>query len=778
MSTSEKNKNNISSKPGMRFQSIHWRLLIGFVLITLLSAFGMTAISILIEYKNVELLVFDRLESVSSQRQHELEYWIESVHNEMVYSLNENYALDRAQIILRLANENVYYDTYLESAKVRLQRAITQSTNQVIAYAYVDMQGSIVLSTEETLEGKDLSIPLDAFSVQFPFIEQEILGNCIMIVLPVIDWDDQQVGALVAFASIHIVDAILENPTNLGEGGKAYLVNANSIFIAPESLLADGRELTGGVINSEGIINLLSTKQIGKGKYRDFNGDAVLGVYRWLPQYQIGLLVEQVQSEAFQVITLILRSNIFVAFLTVLFAVGVSLFITHSISKPLTELVQTATKITSGDLTQTVDVGRMDEIGVLADAFNKMTAQIRELINTLEQRVSQRTQELQQRALQLETSAEVSRGVSSILNIDELLNRVVELIRESFNYSHVSIFLLDELTHSLTLRASSGNVQAHFRVFDLESEDLNAAAIREGRSILANEIHSNDQAQLDPLMPSVGVQLVIPLQMGSKFIGTLDVHHSPNGMFGVDEIKLIESLGDQIAIAIENARHYKQSQQLAVLEERNRLARDLHDSVIQSLYSMGLIIEGWRQLLADGEAVNINDYLDRVAEINQQAQKEMRLLISELRPPELEKMGLLRALNHRLESVEKRAGISARVLADQIVKLPAQIEKELYLISIEALNNALRHSMAQMVRLNLKKEQFGFYLEIMDDGKGFNLDEAGESGGMGLISMRERADKIGAELEVITSPGTGTIIRVRIPEWRNGKESIERRQSA
>ena len=739
----------------------------------------MTVISILIEYKNVEQLVFDRLESVSSQRQYELEYWIESVHNEMVYSLNENYALDRAQIILKLANENVYYETYHESAKVRLQRAISQSTNQVIAYSYVDTQGNIVLSTHEPLEGKVLNVPMDSFSVQFPSAEEEILDNCIRFVLPVIDWNDELVGALVAFASLQTVESILENPTNLGEGGKAYLVDASSIFIAPKMIFTDGRDLSGKVVHSKAIFDLLSTRQNGKEKYRDFNDEAVLGVYRWLPQYQIGLLVEQVQSEAFQAITLILRSNIFVALLTVLFAVGVSLFITRGISKPLTELVQTATKITSGDLTQTVDVDRMDEIGVLADAFNKMTAQIRELINTLEQRVSQRTQELQQRALQLETSAEVSRGVSSILDIDELLSRVVDLIRTSFNYSHVSIFLLDESAHLLTLRASSGNAaQSQFWTFDLESSNLNAVVIREGRSILASEIQSNDPVQRDDVQTSSGLQLVIPLQMGEKLIGTLDVHHSPQGVFGIDEIKLIESLGDQIAIAIENARHYQQSQQLAVLEERNRLARDLHDSVIQSLYSMGLIIEGWRQLLADGEEVNINEYLDRVADINQQAQKEMRLLISELRPPELEKMGLLRALNHRVESVEKRAGISARVLADQIVKLPAVIEKELYLIAIEALNNSLRHSTAQTVQLSLKQEPFGFSLEIMDDGKGFKLDDTGKSGGMGLISMHERAHKIGADLEVITHPGKGTVIRVLIPERRENEELSGRRMQA
>jgi signal transduction histidine kinase len=267
----------------------------------------------------------------------------------------------------------------------------------------------------------------------------------------------------------------------------------------------------------------------------------------------------------------------------------------------------------------------------------------------------------------------------------------------------------------------------------------------------------------DSQLPETRSELVIPLRLGSQVIGTLDVHNTQVGAFSEEDVVAIQSLGDQIVVAIENAHLYDQSRELAVLEERTRLARDLHDSVTQSLYSLVLLTEGWRRLLSAGSGSQIEDYLGRTGEIAQQALREMRLLIHELRPPMLEQEGLVGAVRKRLDAVEKRVGIEARVVMDDLVELPASQEEGLYWITQEALNNALKHAAAskEIVRICVEGERL--VLEIMDDGQGFDLDVVRHRGGMGLVSMRERAKEMGGTFTIESAPGQGTMVTVRVP---------------
>ena len=225
----------------------------------------------------------------------------------------------------------------------------------------------------------------------------------------------------------------------------------------------------------------------------------------------------------------------------------------------------------------------------------------------------------------------------------------------------------------------------------------------------------------------------------------------------------IQSLGDQIVVAIENAHLYDQSRELAVLEERTRLARDLHDSVTQSLYSLVLLTEGWRRLLNAGTESQTEDYLRRIGEIAQQALREMRLLIHELRPPMLEQEGLVGAVRKRLDAVEKRVGVEARVVMDDFVELPASLEEGLYWITQEALNNALKHAAAKKESVRMYVEGEMLVLEVVDDGQGFDLDAAKHRGGMGLASMGERAREMRGTLTIRSAPGQGTTVKVIVP---------------
>jgi signal transduction histidine kinase len=206
----------------------------------------------------------------------------------------------------------------------------------------------------------------------------------------------------------------------------------------------------------------------------------------------------------------------------------------------------------------------------------------------------------------------------------------------------------------------------------------------------------------------------------------------------------------------------EQAEELAVLEERNRLARELHDSITQSLHSVTLMAEAGQRLASSGDSEQVRGYLIRLGEISQQALREMRLLVYELRPLALLDVGLVGALQQRLDAVERRAGVEAHFSCEGEIEIPENIEEELYRVAMEALNNSLHHANPSSVTVTLRKEQKRelpcVKLSIIDNGVGFDPADEENQEGFGLTSMRERIEKLGGELEIRSAPGEGTQI--------------------
>jgi signal transduction histidine kinase/ligand-binding sensor domain-containing protein len=201
----------------------------------------------------------------------------------------------------------------------------------------------------------------------------------------------------------------------------------------------------------------------------------------------------------------------------------------------------------------------------------------------------------------------------------------------------------------------------------------------------------------------------------------------------------------------------------AVSEERNRLARELHDSVTQALYGVTLYSQAAAGHLALGDAERAAQHLGELQDTAQEALAEMRLLVFELRPPILQEQGLVAALQARLQAVEGRAGLRTEFKTDVEERLPLDVEEGLYRIALEALNNVLKHAGAQNIRVHLRQEQLpggAVTLEVADDGIGFDPETARERGGWGLSAMDERAAALGGRLTVCSEPGSGTRIRV------------------
>ena len=206
----------------------------------------------------------------------------------------------------------------------------------------------------------------------------------------------------------------------------------------------------------------------------------------------------------------------------------------------------------------------------------------------------------------------------------------------------------------------------------------------------------------------------------------------------------------------------KEAARQATLEERRRLARDLHDAVTQSLYSLTLMAEAARRRAQLGDEKATREYIIRLGELAQQSLKEMRLLVYELRPAALEKGGLAGALQERLDAVERRSGIRARLITEGNHELPPDIQVQLYRVAEEALNNALKHAAASAIRIRIRSSADSVMMEVSDNGKGFDPLQAAASGGLGLVSIRERLENLGGRFELDTAPGKGTTIRVSL----------------
>ena len=262
--------------------------------------------------------------------------------------------------------------------------------------------------------------------------------------------------------------------------------------------------------------------------------------------------------------------------------------------------------------------------------------------------------------------------------------------------------------------------------------------------------------------PGMQACIITPIfRMGTP-VGALGVYWRQQPVLSVEQIALFRALGDQLAVLTENVRLRQAHERALVQEERQRIARDLHDSVTQSLYALTLGADTAAERLQHGRIDRLDELLAQVGKAAHQALREIRLLLYELRLATPEAMPLVEALQVRLDAVERRAGIDAHLEIAEGVLIPEASVQSLYWIIIEALNNSLKHAAAQRVDIRLAPDGDSLVLTVSDDGVGISPD-AGATHGYGLRSMSERAAQIGGTLRIETAPGGGAQICVRWP---------------
>lgn len=350
------------------------------------------------------------------------------------------------------------------------------------------------------------------------------------------------------------------------------------------------------------------------------------------------------------------------------------------------------------------------------------------------------------------------------LELEEVLDIVCTEARQLTRAGGSSVFLLED-SHWLRVAFICGVAPPSLDRIPMDGSIVEEV-VRTGQLFLRNDLGPEEWKPY-PWSVDVYSLLVVPLAVEGRIIGALDVVNKDEGFFEED-VRFVRSLADQAAIAIEHARLYQQAEQLAVVEERQRLARELHDSVTQSLYSLSLFAEAASGLLSEGQIGRVEDHLRQLRDTAQEALREMRLLIFELHPVELKRSGLIAALQARLEAVETRGGLRAKLTVEGSGRLPPRMEEELYRIAQEALNNVLKHARAKEVTLRLRFGVDAVVLEVSDDGVGFDPAAPRGPGGLGLVGMQQRVQRLGAKMELKSAPGRGTTVKVTMENGRTG----------
>jgi signal transduction histidine kinase len=376
--------------------------------------------------------------------------------------------------------------------------------------------------------------------------------------------------------------------------------------------------------------------------------------------------------------------------------------------------------------------------------------------------------------------ARVARLVTADLRLEELLQRAADAIHELLGFPDLAIPLVDpDHPEVLVLRVKGGHSKhrspGEYRI--PLGHGIMGEAARTRAPIMANDAGRR-------------AELAAPILLGDRVLGVVTVERDEP--FDAEDAAIVGIIADQLAVAIENARLYASAQQVAVLEERQRLARELHDAVTQHLSSLTLIAQTLAPSFArdreEGES-----RARRLVELSQAALDEMRVLLAELRPDGARRVGT-RAADAPAGSARARLrhhGLAQALalLAGDVSSdaLPVAVELEpylprtlpeeeaLYRIAQEALRNVVKHARASTARLRLATEGAATVLTVSDDGAGFtsSVESTGEHavqmGGLGLLTMRERATAIGGTIRIDSSPAKGTTVEVVVPHAAGGR---------
>ena len=389
------------------------------------------------------------------------------------------------------------------------------------------------------------------------------------------------------------------------------------------------------------------------------------------------------------------------------------------------------------------------------------------LIDDMTQLKTVQQAEYEQRVM-AEALRDVALTLNRSLDLDDVLSQILSTIGQVIPHDFAAVLTVENGMGRI-MRTTSDSAPAQLKeAMDFE---FPVAAIPEvwqelklGQSVLINDIDSMMRGTKMPVMAARSV-IATPFHITDDMMGVIALLSKQLGFFDTSMLESLQIFGEQAGSAFRNARLYQQAQDLAILEERQRIARDLHDAVSQTLFSASitseLLLKIWHT-----DPDRVKESLGDLVSLTRGAQAEMRSLLMELRPQAMKETSLAELLHTQLVAFGAQTGI---VTQQELIKtdLSFPVKQAFYRVAQEALNNITKHAGASEVTLRLRENQPGLTLEISDNGVGFDTTNA-KPGRLGLGIMQERADSIAATLTVNSAPTEGTTVTLQWDGQQNG----------
>jgi len=554
------------------YRSLRNQLLVSFLIIVTVPTLLATLLSAVGAYVNNEAQAFNTLETVSNLEESQINTIVSTFKiNATRIARDSVFARTIQNVLSPAGTDEETFDLYKASARSRLLEFATSQEQAYEEIMVLDMDAEVVVSTDPSREGKSFQSEVffqEGSSGDFAgFSKNPTFGEADLVFsTPLTDAEGNILpGVLVLRTDSGLIKDIVENTPGFAEM-ETYLLDKDRYP------LTKTRTITERVFTPAADNILVNNLNAGRGTYENYAGDIVLGYYQRIEALNAAFIAEVPRSYILQNSINSLLGSAALAIFAIIIAVAAVAISAASITEPISALAKMAESFAQGKLSVRTSLDRRDEIGLLGNAYDQMADQLQDIIGKLEQRVADRTKELQDQSLRLRTSAEIARDAASSHNLSELLDKAVTLIQERFGLYHTGIFLLDKnheyaiLTASPTPAGKQMIANNHkLRVGEVGIVGR-VAATGEPRITLdtgSDAVHFNN-----PLLPSTHSEMALPLKVENRMIGVLDVQSDQPQAFDENDVAIMQILADQLATAIERTRLLQQVEQnLSDLEQ-------------------------------------------------------------------------------------------------------------------------------------------------------------------------------------------------------------------
>ncbi len=390
----------------------------------------------------------------------------------------------------------------------------------------------------------------------------------------------------------------------------------------------------------------------------------------------------------------------------------------------------------------------------------------REAFGILASQYSAAVESTRSRMRDLLTLIEVDRTVRAEGNLHRLLETVLSEMMKRVEAHSGGVFLADDegtLQMTVSEGLPLGYVPAKYRI----GEGLVGRVAQRREPVVIGELSDAEKVDVGPLIRGASSVLALPLIADDRLLGVTVLAHPEPRMFEHESLPYLGLLASQVSLALRNATAYLQSEELAITEERTRIAREIHDGVAQLLAFTALKLDLIERLM-EKDVARARSELEQARATVRETIKEIRRSIFALRPVDLERYGFVETVKRYVADFGQQNEVRVRLDVGEMGELSPKSEGVLFRIFQEAMHNVAKHSSANLVEVRLGTDEEGrVFVEVRDDGKGFDPQQVGDrvtsAGGLGLKQMRERVEERGGRLLIEAGEGEGTLVRAAVP---------------